>query len=101
MFLVERYLPGVTESDLSTIVSAAVLAATSMSADGHDVRYLASTLIPVDEVVLCLFEAESAHTVAEVNRLADVPFGRIVPAIHLVPTPLDQKLRPPEAASHL
>ncbi len=98
VFLVERYMPGVTESDLSTIVSAAVLAARSMSADDHDVRYLASTLIPLDEVVLCLFEAESAHDVAEVNRLADVPFDRIVPAIRLMIPPWNQGPEPLEAA---
>ena len=91
-------MPGVTESDMSSIVRAAVQAAQSMSADDHDVRYLASTLIPLDEVVLCLFEAESAHDVAEANRLADVPFDRIVPAVPLVIPPWNQELEQSEAA---
>ena len=81
VFLVERYLPGVTEVDLSMAVRATTRVASLLSDGSVDVRHLVCTLIPVEEVVLCLFQAPSADAVAEVNQRADMPFERIVSAL--------------------
>ena len=49
-----------------------------MTAEGTPVSYLSSTLVPEDELVLCLFEAGSAQAVAEANARAAMAVDRIV-----------------------
>ena len=45
------------------------------------VRYLRTTFLPGDEVVLHVFEAPSAETLDEAGRRAALPFDRIVEAV--------------------
>jgi phage shock protein PspC (stress-responsive transcriptional regulator) len=82
-YLVERYLPRTTPERLATTALRAKQAAEQLSAKGATVRYLHSTFLPQDEMCLCLFEASSAHAVAEVNEAAGLPYERISEAIHL------------------
>ena len=49
-------------------------------------RYLGSTIVLEDEACFCQFEASSVAVVTEVNRRADLPFDRIVPAVLVQPT---------------
>ena len=76
-FIVERYWPGVTEADLR-LTSAALRAA-----DGADIRYLGSILMPGDEVVLFRFEAVSAGQVGASSEQAGLRCDRVVPAVFL------------------
>jgi Protein of unknown function (DUF4242) len=48
---------------------------------GADVRYLRTTFLPDDEVILHLFEAPSAAALDEAGRRAALPFERIVEAV--------------------
>jgi hypothetical protein len=83
-FLVERYWPGVTADALAAAVRRGKRVAEAMTQEGTPVRYLSSTLVPNDELVLCLFEAASAEAVSELSARAEMPVDRIVEAVSLV-----------------
>jgi hypothetical protein len=86
-FIVECFWPDVTESDLEALdrrVQKALGGARS-------VRYLGSTLVRADEVVLCEFEG-SAEAVRATAELAGVPFERILETAHS-PWSTDQDAR--------
>ena len=78
-FIVERYWPGVTESDVRQV------AAALQAASGADIRYLGSILMPGDEVVLFRFDAISALRVAASGERAGLRCDRVVPAVFLDP----------------
>jgi Protein of unknown function (DUF4242) len=79
-FLVERYLPGVSEEALRR-----ALKRLAPATRGTAVRYIGSTILVEDEACFCHFEAPSAAEVAEVNQRAEMPLDRIVPALQVVP----------------
>jgi hypothetical protein len=81
-YLVERYLPGMSEEALRSALDR-LAPATS----GTAVRYICSTIVVEDESCLCNFEAPSVAAVAEVNRRAGIPLDRIVPALRVAPAP--------------
>src|SRR5207244_9587973 len=83
VFVVERYLPGLTRSDLLHGLSRLEQAA---AAEHGEVRYLGSTIVLEDEACFCEFEGPSAAAVAEANRLAGLSFDRIIPAVTVTPT---------------
>jgi len=77
VYVVERYLPGLSRSDL--------LQGLSRLERDLEVRYLGSTIVLGDEACFCQFEAPSEAAVAEVNRKAGLTFDRIVPAVSVKP----------------
>lgn len=85
VYMVERSLKGIAMNDLAAAQQAAIATAKQFSADGMPVRYLRSTFVPDSGACMCLFEAEDADTVAQVNRSAMIPFDRITPALDLTP----------------
>jgi Protein of unknown function (DUF4242) len=80
-YLVERYLPDLSEADLRTALDRARARCAELSATGTPVRYLGSTFLPGEEACLCRFEAEREETVARANELAELPFSRITEAL--------------------
>lgn len=78
-FLMERYWPGVTRSDVATVEDNLWRAAGDLSRAGVPIRILSSTWIPADEVVLTLVEAGEEDDVLEVCRLSDYSFDRMQP----------------------
>lgn len=82
-YLAERYLPGITPEQLMAAAGAAKSTAQSMSAEGTPVRYLRSTFIPGEEKCFCLFEGPTVDAVKEVNDRAQLPYERIVEAMHV------------------
>jgi len=54
-------------------------------AEGKPVRYIRTTFVPGEAHCMCLFEAENADHVREVNETAQIPFTRIVEALDLTP----------------
>jgi hypothetical protein len=78
-FLVERYWPGVTRSDVATTEENLWRVADDLNRDGVPIRILSSTWIPTEEVVLTLFEAGEEDVVLEVCRLSDYAFDRMQP----------------------
>ena len=81
MYLVERYLPGVSAAQLADVRRRAGAAATAMAEEGVAVAYVSSTFLPEEEAVFCLFDGPSAEAVAEANRRAGAPFDRITLAM--------------------
>lgn len=77
-FLVERYWPGITHELLAAAIARGELEAGDPTRVGGRVRRLGSVLLAADEVVFCLFTADSADAVAEVNDRARFPYDRIV-----------------------
>ena len=73
-FLVERYWPGVTAAD----VEAVCRRLTALS--GPESTFVASTLIPTDEVVFFEFLASDEPAVRDLAHRADLRCDRVVSA---------------------
>jgi hypothetical protein len=84
VYIVERYLPGLTHSDL--LRGLARLTKEQLQAEPSLVRYLGSTVVLGDEACFCQFEGPSVEAVADANDRAGLPFNRIVPALTVTPT---------------
>ena len=84
-YMVERSLPGIAMADLAAAQQAAIATSRQFSADGTPVRYLRSTFVPGSGACMCLFEANDAESVRQVNETARIPFDRIVEAMDLTP----------------
>ena len=82
-YIVERYWPGVTLERLRSSELEAYRAVADLRASGRRIRYLGSTLIPAEECVLSVYEAESHESIAEANRRAGLTFARIVEVVEL------------------
>ena len=81
VYLVEHYTPGLTVDGLACRAARVRETAVAMATKGRFVRYLRSTIVPVDEALLCVFEADSEELVREVYARAGVPFERLSAAI--------------------
>jgi hypothetical protein len=86
VYVVERYLPGLSRADLLPRLSRLEPVIDELRGEGSLVRYLGSTIVLEDEACFCEFESRSETAVAEANRRADLPFDRIVPAVLVQPT---------------
>ena len=84
-YMVERYLPGITEHELHAAIGRVKAAAAQMQAEGVAVRYLGSTFAPEDQCCFCLFAGPSTAAVQEANQQAEFPLARIVPAVRISP----------------
>jgi hypothetical protein len=86
IYVVERYLPGLSRADLLPRLSRLEPVIEQLWAEGSAVRYLGSAIVLEDEACFCQFEGSSVAAVTEANRRADLPFDRIVPAVLVQPT---------------
>ena len=80
-FLVEHYRPDSTAAELGSLAADVRDAAAAMELRGKPVRYLRATIVPTDEALLCVFEAESEELVRETYARAGIPFERITAVI--------------------
>jgi hypothetical protein len=85
VYVVERYLPGLSGSDLLRRLSELEEATERLWTESAEVRYLGSTIVLKDEACYCRFEAPGQAAVAEANRRAGLSFDRIVPALTVRP----------------
>jgi hypothetical protein len=84
VFVVERYLPGLSRSNLLRGLSE-LERAMEVPGETRAVRYLGSTIVLEDEACYCRFEGPTEAAVAEANRKAGLSFDRIVPALTVTP----------------
>jgi hypothetical protein len=84
VYLVERYLPGLSRSDLLHHL-ASLERTPELGEEIGDVRYLGSTIVLEDEACYCAFEGPTEAAVAEANRRAGLAFDRIVHAVTVKP----------------
>ena len=85
VYMAERNLAGIAMDDLAQAQRSAIATGERMTAEGTEVRYIRSTFLPDEGKCMCLFEAESAEAVEQLNRAAELPFERIVEALDLTP----------------
>lgn len=86
VYMVERELPGITMDQLAAAQKAAIETGQEFTAQGKNVRYIRTTFVPGEAHCMCLFEADNADLVREVNETAQIPFTRIVEAMDLTPS---------------
>jgi len=86
VYMVDRDLPGVTMDQLGAAQKAAIETGEKFTAEGKNVRYIRTTFVPGEAHCMCLFEADNADLVREVNEAAQIPFTRIVEALDLTPS---------------
>jgi hypothetical protein len=86
VYIVERYLPGLAQSDLLAGLHRLERRTQQPNDRAAVVRYLGSTIVLGDEACFCQFEGPSEAAVAEANRRAGLPFDRIVPALTVTPS---------------
>jgi Nickel responsive protein SCO4226-like len=80
LFVVERYLPGMTAEELRTSADRLATAAKELAAGGDEIRYLGSTFLPGEESCFCRLEATSPQIVELACRRAGFPYARILEA---------------------
>ena len=82
-YMVERHLPGITSDQLSAAAARAKSTTAQMSEEGTPIRYLRSTFVPSEEKCYCLFDGPSANAVEQANKRADIPYERVIEAMHI------------------
>jgi hypothetical protein len=90
-YLVERYWPGVTSELLLEALNRGQSVMEQMRTEGTPVRALTSILIPAEEVVFSIYEGPSAATVRQLNDRAGIPVSRIVEAVMVTASRLDNR----------
>ena len=80
-YLVERYLPGLSEADVRSALSRAEKACAELRAAGIQIRYRGSIFLALEEACFCRFDSDQAEAVTEVNQRAQLAFARISPGI--------------------
>ena len=85
VYMVDRTLTGIDMEGLAGAQKAAIETSNQFTAEGRPVRYIRTTFVPGDAHCMCLFEANSADDVREVNQKANLPFNHIVEAMDLTP----------------
>ena len=85
VYMVDRDLPGIEMDQLAAAQQAAIETSKKLTSDGKPVRYIRTTFVPGEAHCMCLFEADSADHVREVNETAKIPFTRIIEALDLTP----------------
>jgi hypothetical protein len=86
IYMVDRDLPGITMDQLGAAQKAAIETGQKFTEEGKSVRYIRTTFVPGEAHCMCLFEADNADLVREVNEAANIPFTRIVEAMDLTPS---------------
>ncbi|HUJ35769.1 MAG TPA: nickel-binding protein [Solirubrobacteraceae bacterium] len=87
-YLVERYLPGLSEGEVRAALSRAEAACTELRSAGTEIHYRGSTFLPLEEACFCRFDADRADAVTEVNQRAQLAFARVTPAVSIEPSSL-------------
>ena len=84
-YLVERYLPGLSEAEVRAGLARAQSACADLRTAGIEVRYLGSIFLPLEEACFCRFDGDRQEAVAAVNERAGLPFARITAGVAIAP----------------
>jgi V8-like Glu-specific endopeptidase len=85
IYMVERELPGISMGQLADAQKAAIDTSKQFTKQGKPVEYIRSMFVPGEDKCMCLFEAQNADTVKQVNDTAKIPYTRVVEAMDLTP----------------
>ena len=84
-YLVERYIPGLSEAELRSGLKRVQAACDEASAQGNQIRYRGSMFLALEETCFCWFDSDRREMAAKVNELAQMPFARITDAVVILP----------------
>lgn len=84
-YLVERYLPGMSEADVRAGLARVDAACAELRATGTQVSYLGSIFLPLEEACFCRFDGDCPEVIVEVNERAPLAFARITPGVAIAP----------------
>lgn len=84
-YLVERYLPGLSEAELRAGITRVQAACAELSAAGNQIRYLGSIFLPLEEACFCRFDGDRPDVVAHVNERAGLAYARITAGLAIAP----------------
>jgi hypothetical protein len=84
-YLVERYLPGVSEAELRVALGRLQEACAQLSARDDPVQYVGSMFLPEEETCFCRLDGDSPGTAAKANEIAQLPFARITAGLAITP----------------
>jgi len=79
-FLVERYVPGISRTQLAAVERRLRRAIRELAEAGAEIRLVSSAFVPAEEVVLSVFEASAEETVLEANMRSGANVDRLQPA---------------------
>jgi len=80
-YLVEHYRPGTSVGDLRAWADRLGAAAAELEREGEAIRLVRTTIVPADESLLCVFEAQSEAVVRTAYGRAGLRFERISAAL--------------------
>jgi DNA-binding SARP family transcriptional activator len=83
VFLVERYLPGLTGGQLRMIQRALGEAARQLAGEGEELEYVRTTYLPSSQRCFCVFRAAGVEVVERLNTVAQIPFTQIHEAVDI------------------
>jgi hypothetical protein len=83
VFLVERYVPGLTQDEVTALAARLERGARRIRRSGTPVSWVGSAALLGEETTFCLFRAPSREAVLAVNELASAPFERIIEAVYV------------------
>jgi Protein of unknown function (DUF4242) len=84
-YLVERYLPGMSEADVRAGLARVDAACAELRTTGTEISYLGSIFLPLEEACFCRFDGDRPESVVEVNERAPLAFARITPGVAISP----------------
>lgn len=85
-YLVERYLPGLSEADVRAAVRRGEVACAELRAAGTEIHYRGSIFMGLEEACFCRFDSDRVEAVTEVNQRAGFAFARISPGVAIEPS---------------
>jgi Nickel responsive protein SCO4226-like len=84
-YLVERYLPGLSEADVRAALQRAQAACDELTAGGTQIRYRGSIFLPLEEACFCRFDSDSPDAITLVNERARFALTRITAGVAITP----------------
>jgi uncharacterized protein DUF4242 len=85
-YLVERYLPGLSEAQVRAALRRAETACAELRVAGTKIWYRGSIFLALEEACFCRFDSDRVEAVTEVNHRAQLAFARISPAVAIEPS---------------
>ena len=82
-YVVERHLPNFTGEQVAAAANRAKQTTLEMTREGTPVRYMRSIFIPGEDKCYCLFEGDSADSVLQANKRAELPVESISEALSI------------------
>ena len=80
-YLVEWYRAELSEQEIDRALAQLSHGAESMSANGTSPKVLMTVSVPTDDVIFCVFAAQSSDAVAEACDRAGMPAERVTAAV--------------------